>query len=455
MKNFQKVLAICLISILFVACSSDDSATPEEENEQEEMNTENVFEGDVILINQAEVDAFVLNNYTEVNGSLQIGENIFNEPNNIDNISGFVTLTKVTGDFKFLNNRVANLNGFNNLQSINGSVEIAYNNELIEINALSNLTLVGGDFFISSQELINFDGLSGLTEIPGNFRLGYILGLPKLTNIQGLSNLVIVGNLEISGTQLVNLSGLENITQTIGSVLITENDALINVEGLNNLTDIGVDLYIRNNPMLKQINSFSNVEKIGRTLTIDSNPGLENINGLASINFVGVGVIIENNESLLEWGEAFQFAENLGSMDILDNALTTLGGFQNVTNVNFITIIGNENLTTISGFNNLMTIDSQITIKENYSLESITAFSAINSIAKNLIIFDSQIQNLDFIASLQNIGELIWINDNTALSDFCGLNTLIIDNGYSGSYDIRRNAYNPTQQDILDGNCSQ
>ena len=43
---------------------------------------------------------------------------------------------------------------------------------------------------------------------------------------------------------------------------------------------------------------------------------------------------------------------------------------------------------------------------------------------------------------------------NSSLTDLCSV-SLLLDNGLISSYFVYDNAYNPTQQDIIDGNCSQ
>ena len=56
--------------------------------------------------------------------------------------------------------------------------------------------------------------------------------------------------------------------------------------------------------------------------------------------------------------------------------------------------------------------------------------------------------------NLSYIGENLRINENNLLTDLCGLQYLLINDGLIGTFVVSDNAYNPSQQDIIDGNCS-
>jgi len=61
--------------------------------------------------------------------------------------------------------------------------------------------------------------------------------------------------------------------------------------------------------------------------------------------------------------------------------------------------------------------------------------------------------NADGLSNLTIVGGDFDISENDLMSNFCSLNTLIIDNGFT-KLKVRGCAYNPTTQDIIDGNCS-
>jgi len=119
-----------------------------------------VYNGDLSLNTQADVDAF---NYTSVTGILFISS-IFSNIANLDHLS---TLT-----------------------SVGKNLLIGRQNDLTNINGLSNLQSVAGILSISDcPRLLNIDGLSGLQSVHDLEITGQFGGNPRLKNINGLSNL--------------------------------------------------------------------------------------------------------------------------------------------------------------------------------------------------------------------------------------------------------------------------
>lgn len=66
----------------------------------------------------------------------------------------------------------------------------------------------------------------------------------------------------------------------------------------------------------------------------------------------------------------------------------------------------------------------------------------------------SAITNLDFLSNLDTVDDTLIIALNPNLIDFCGLNNAVDQNGITGTYTVVDNAYNPTLQDLVDGNCT-
>src|SRR4030067_314275 len=126
--------------------------------------TAQVYNGDLTLTSQAEVDDF---HYTEVTGNLSIDEAVAVNITNLDSLSELTTIGGTL--FIFNNNSLTNVNGLFNLTSVGGFLHIYNNNALTNIDALSNLTSVGGALFIyNNNALTNIDGLSSLTSVGGD-----------------------------------------------------------------------------------------------------------------------------------------------------------------------------------------------------------------------------------------------------------------------------------------------
>ncbi|MGK0387071.1 MAG: hypothetical protein ACI849_001691 [Patiriisocius sp.] len=63
--------------------------------------------------------------------------------------------------------------------------------------------------------------------------------------------------------------------------------------------------------------------------------------------------------------------------------------------------------------------------------------------------------NLNGLENLSQVGRNLIIENNLELVNLCGITNLVSQDGILEDYIVFDNAYNPSQQDILDGNCSQ
>lgn len=82
-------------------------------------------------------------------------------------------------------------------------------------------------------------------------------------------------------------------------------------------------------------------------------------------------------------------------------------------------------------------------------------FGKINSIGGDLkITRSSGFNNLNMFSDVDFVGGNIEINSCSDLGDFCGLQSVIA-NGFSGTYEVMGNEYNPTLDDIINNNCKQ
>ena len=72
-----------------------------------------------------------------------------------------------------------------------------------------------------------------------------------------------------------------------------------------------------------------------------------------------------------------------------------------------------------------------------------------------LITGHDQLASLNGLENLNSVGGMIQIRQNfSLLRDFCALQNLFANGSYN-QVDISNNPFNPTVQNIIDGNCSQ
>ncbi len=127
--------------------------------------------------------------------------------------------------------------------------------------------------------------------------------------------------------------------------------------------------------------------------------------------------------------------------------------------------IGNVELLTqqeVDAFslNGYTEISGNLNIGSWISPNNVLSLNSLNSITKidgGLVIYNTTLSNLTGLDNLILLGSYFMISDNSELIDFCALTNLFTNGTYDiyGIFSIGSNAYNPTTQDIIDGNCSQ
>lgn len=302
------------------------------------------------------------------------------------------------------------------------NVGTAYGNEMnFSTNSLPANTYVGY-VELKTQAEVNTFGANNYAHIDGVLVIGNTLGagsgVTDINDLTPLNSLVSVRGLRIlRNGPLENLEGLNNLTTIEGILFINYNNNLLNVDGLSNLDKVWV-VTITDNYKLANLDGFQGLEVIDIQLNINENYSLQNIDGFNNLLSVGT------------------------------NLSTGITGD--------ISISQNENLENIDGFSNLALIGQNLSIKYNPLLNNVTGLNNLSSLGQSLYI-----SNNDLITSLSGLnsidsfnGTVVEIKNNYSLTDFCDLQASNF-NDYTGQYNISGNAYNPTQQDIIDGNCSQ
>ncbi|WP_348714343.1 hypothetical protein [Tenacibaculum sp. 190130A14a] len=251
-----------------------------------------------------------------------------------------------------------------------------------------------GNVYLKNQHELNTFAKKGYTIINGTLVIG-VLSDCDITSLKGLESLTqINGGLNIQGTiNLNSLEGLNNIRST-QFLSIMDADKITHIDELKNIKSIVDDN-----------------EKDGLWVSlIVSNDNLVNIDGLSNLeNYKGVLEIL-NNKSLL-------------NVDGLKNI--------NSFSARSISIIRNESLKNIDGLSVVNSLSNLLDISENNSLE-----------------------NLNGLNNLSSVKNTCFIRNNRNLKNLCAIENLA-GNGEDFDLYIDYNAYNPTRQDIIDGNCSQ
>lgn len=195
---------------------------------------------------------------------------------------------------------------------------------------------------------------------------------------------------------------------------------------------------------------------------IDRNLGLREMNGWndeeridLNIEFIGRDIsIIENEQvtSLEDLGIAL--AQLGGSLEIRDNnSLVSLEGLEIGHITEDLTLWGNSSLESLIGIN-LREVDGAMKIQRNTALASLDGLQlervgGLIQLNQNFALTD-----ISALSTLEEAGDNISVTANYLLSDLCGLSNCIVNGGLSGVFQTSQNYYNPTLQQMLDGECS-
>ncbi|MDQ6471407.1 hypothetical protein RB619_12190 [Flavobacterium sp. LHD-80] len=274
------LLVIIIISSLSFSCANDNSSDFKEK----------IFEGDVTLTTQSEVNKFGSNNYTEITGALIVSANTNDV--SLSNLEALKSLKTVGKYIKIeSNDKLINLNGLNSVSTVSG-ILIRLNNSLINIDALSNISTINQEVEIfNNSKLTNVDGLRNA--VGAKLSNVKIHGNQNLTSIRGLSKILQTENLYIANNPLlINLNGLENLnsigevgyTSSLPTLIVQNNASLVDVNSLNKLTYVKGALYIKNNNALANLNGLDNIQLIGGgNLIVSDNKVLNSLCALKTV----------------------------------------------------------------------------------------------------------------------------------------------------------------------------
>jgi hypothetical protein len=379
-----------------------------------------------------------------------------------------------------------------NIQIVNGDIRIgapyaryiggvlqAFSEPIVDLSPLSGIEVINGDVYINSYHYHQFENLVGfeeVTTIQGNITIeqspsvgvsnGYQPNFMK--SLDGLSNLFILGGLKIKDNlALESFEGLNNLVEIGGDITIRNNSNLLSFSGFNNLSSIGGNLIISGSLSLSTINAFNNVNFISGILSIYRTQ-ITNLNFLTNLSEVdelvlgGNAVLVNTNGLNLSVLNTILVRDN----NLLESINFTQGNI-NPSRPVFLRIMNNPNLSNIQVLDGIETFTS-IDINNNPKLISLNSISDVVSVQNYL-----RIQNNDLLQDLEPLSNLILIECGSVASDggenqgnlaivgnynltnFCGLTNFFVSNGLcSLDFSINQNAFNPTNQDIINGNCS-
>lgn len=157
------------------------------------------------------------------------------------------------------------------VQCAGGSIHLS-----TDLARFTGCQVIRGDLAVIGSNLESLDALHTLRVVSGTLT---IADNPNLANLEGLDRLSSVGELEIRNSpELTSLSGLEGLTRL--DRLTLDRTGLFSTSGLDNLREID-ELEVTNNARLIDLGGLSGVVN-ARSVRIQQNPRLCGKLGLLS-----------------------------------------------------------------------------------------------------------------------------------------------------------------------------
>lgn len=308
---------------------------------------------------------------------------------------------------------------------------------------------------------------SGDTEVPfsfttGEFQMKVFDGSVRLTTQQQVDEFGAQAYNKITGSigiqteygpiaDIVDLSPLGDLMEVENSFQIFET-SLESLEGLGNLRKIGGDLLITYNRKLETLRGLESLDIIHGKLSLFFNPLLENTQPMRNVSSIGE-IYISKCESLTTISLLYD-ALSVDHVYIYDNkSLEKIEGFENILEIKYdLELSYNPLLSEIPSFNDLNTINGGLYLIQNYFED--LGFLNLQSVTYSVEIMGNKpLKTIEGFHNLKAVGREFFIWNNHQLSDFCNFSTLVNEGEVGSMFIISGNAYNPSFEDIQEGNC--
>lgn len=154
-----------------------------------------------------------------------------------------------------------------------------------DADALAGFTALTGSLSIQSTELECLHVLSCLESVGGDL---VVFDNDQLTDVTGLDNVAEIG------------ASFERGVNEVGSLLVSENDALVDLNTFNLVEQARVTLAIAENDQLEAITGFQEFVGTQEHFEIRFHPLLTDISasGLLEVLFIGGDCVVTNNPLL-------------------------------------------------------------------------------------------------------------------------------------------------------------
>jgi hypothetical protein len=394
-----------------------------------------------------------LQNFNGVDNLAYIGELGIGDNDSLLNLDGLENVSTLNGWFRITHNdRLTDFNGLWNVthEDISG-VQIENNSLLSEcsIDIVCQGVLSTSNVYISDNA-VGCNSEAELLEDCSIFCKYYDLTITNQGQLNSFGDSypdcqVIAGNLDISGVGVFDLSSLENIVEVRGYIKIHDCPNLNNLDGLDNIAAIYDYIQLENNEILTDISALNGIDPNSiDSLIIQGNTELSNCSIEAFCDYYlssnSVMTIDSNNDgcnSILDFEEGCfglsqnllftnqeeidNFPSNCSTCNIINGNVLIEGS--DITNLDSLLsieqIIGYLNIGGTNGNPNLISIsglENLSFVGEELVINNNSSLTTLNGIAES--------ENAMQLSDLESVGGNFEITNNNALLNLIGLEEL-------------------------------
>lgn len=380
--------------------------------------------------------------------------------NSLTNVDG-IKMAVDDSEVRIQKSVIENLDGLSELNSVT-KLSLFNLPNLNSVLGLRNLKRINTKLALSNlPSLTSLEGFNSLQSIPHKIKFQNL----NIVNFQGFNGLISTQRLEIINCDsLLSLRGFNQLESVNGNFLIEDCDSLEDTGSFPNLLTIDGGLFLTNLPSLETLSGFSNLRELDG-LYIDSCNSLTTLNGLNPTTHTSHGITLSNLNSLEDitalsnWTGSLY--DNLNGIRFTNlPALTSLSGI-NFQEIHIVELSRLPNITSLEGMEAVTKIN---TLRiDNVSISNLTGFTNLTNVHETYIDFCYNLLNLNGTNLMEDIEvtnsnkSIIYIKNNSNLSDFCGYTQYASSIPFSNLYvSSVMNEYNPTKSQLRSQTeCSQ
>ena len=302
-----------------------------------------------------------------------------------------------------------------------------------------------GDISVTTQAEVDALRTSlrpGTTLIVGNVTIGLELTTSDITDLSPFAAIIeVTGSVVVKRNRdLPNLIGLNQLESIEGDFEVSGNDALTSLGEFPALESIGGGFAVGNNGDLTSLGDFTVLESVEGDFEVSGNGDLTSLGDFTALQSIGGGFEVGENGDLPSPGDFTALQTISGDFEMSDNAaLTSLGNFPALQTIGGgFEVSENGDLPSLGGFTVLQSIGSIFKVSGNDLLTSLGDFPVLQTIGGDFEVGENAaLASVRDFTVLQTIGGSFEVSGNAAVTsvrDFTALQTI------RGSFEVSGNA---------------